>query len=560
MCVLTGSPVWALGEAPVPVGGIGQSEQELRERLQQNVQERETLLRELDDISRRRDEALPAGERPQLYKETPHEASGPAAPEEAPVYELADISIVSKRVQKHPEGLAFSSTPRSETDSQPTRTMKESMESLPGVVRRSANGPRDFGVSIRGSGVKTTGVVRDLKFYEDGIGQTQSDGLSRLDMHDPWFMQSVEVTRGAASSLYDNAALGGDINGLETFLSGGSYGYQKYALAIGREYSDVDVALFASQVAEDGYIRRSNYDTQTVNLNFRFKLGDKDTFYVKAVSNALNANVPTRLTQAQFDADSRQTGGTTPGNDAARLAQRRLDRRTVLGGMYERQSDASTVFTLKADYDARDINQTFTQINDAFYPNFKGYADLRHHGRLGEMPLRSYVGFFANNMEQESQTFENLGNFQGTRGTLVQNSRGTIRNIGGRLREELEFLPKWTLAAGVGFQQSQISVQTINYTAGALASTPGADRTFYNWAPEVSVSWRPTEQHRHWVRASTGYSVPGFANLTTGLEWVGRDKLFDQAAKELQLRNRHRFEVTQDLRGATGRILGVGQG
>lgn len=100
----------------------------------------------------------------------------------------------------------------------------------------------------------------------------------------------------------------------------------------------------------------------------------------------------------------------------------------------------------------------------------------------------------------------------------MQNSRGTIRNIGGRLREELEFVPKWTLAAGIGFQQSQVSVQTINYTAGALGSSPGADRTFYNWAPEVSVSWRPTEQHRHWVRASTGYSVPGFANLTTGLD------------------------------------------
>jgi hypothetical protein len=90
-------------------------------------------------------------------------------------------------------------------------------------------------------------------------------------------------------------------------------------------------------------------------------------------------------------------------------------------------------FSLEADYDVRDINQTFTQINDAFYPNFKGYADLRHDGRLGDMPLKSYVGFFANNMEQESQTFENLGDFRGTRGTLVQNSRGTIRNIGGRV-------------------------------------------------------------------------------------------------------------------------------
>ena len=44
------------------------------------------------------------------------------------------------------------------------------------------------------SGAKTTFAVRDIKMYEDGFIQTQSDGLSRLDIHDPWFMRSVEVT------------------------------------------------------------------------------------------------------------------------------------------------------------------------------------------------------------------------------------------------------------------------------------------------------------------------------------------------------------------------------
>ncbi len=243
LCGMLVGPAWAQSEPSSSTPGTMESEAVLRERLQQNGNEREQLLRQLEELSRTRDEALPPKEKPQRYQEAPGpQSDGADAPEAVPVYDLADISIVSKRVQKHPEGLAFSATPRTETDSQPTRTMKESMESLPGVILRSANGPRDFGVSIRGSGVKTTGVVRDLKFYEDGIGQTQSDGFSRLDMHDPWFMQSVEVTRGAASSLYDNAALGGmihfktrrggDINGLETFLSGGSYGYQKYGVAI----------------------------------------------------------------------------------------------------------------------------------------------------------------------------------------------------------------------------------------------------------------------------------------------------------------------------------------
>ena len=29
----------------------------------------------------------------------------------------------------------------------------------------------------------------------------------------------------------------------------------------------------------------------------------------------------------------------------------------------------------------------------------------------------------------------------------------------------------------------------------------------------MSLSWKPAEAYRHWVRASTGYGIPGFGNL-----------------------------------------------
>jgi iron complex outermembrane receptor protein len=328
--------------------------------------------------------------------------------------------------------------------------------------------------------------------------------------------------------LYDNYALGGmvqfrtrrgsDINGIETFLSGGSFGYHKQALAVGQEFQNLDASLFVSNVGEDGFIRHSNYSTQTINLNLRFKIDDKQNFYFKAITNWLDTFVPTRLTQAQFTANHRQAGGTgtctaTSCSDAERLAQRRLDRRTIVGGMYERQINANTVLTLEADYDVKDINQTFSQISDNINPNFKHYADLRHDGRLFDMPLRSYAGFFLNNMEQEAQTFQNLADGFGTRGRLIQNSRGTIRNVGARFREELEFLPNVILAGGLGFEQSMVSVQAINYDAANVRTPISATRTFTNWAPEMSLSWKPTEAYRHWVRASTGYGIPGFGNL-----------------------------------------------
>ena len=241
----------ALAQDAPSAGPTGSSrEQELREQLN-------NILKELDEIQQQKESATPEAERPAIIREQ-------AEPEATavPHYDLADMSIVSNRLQKRPEGISLDATVPAETDSQPTRTMKESLESLPGIALRQANGPRDFSIMIRGQGAKTTFAVRDIKIYEDGFSQTQSDGLSRLDMQDPWFMRSTEVIRGASSSLYDNYALGGmvhfrtrrgsDINGFETFISGGSYGFFKQAFAIGKQYQNLDVSLFASNVAEDG--------------------------------------------------------------------------------------------------------------------------------------------------------------------------------------------------------------------------------------------------------------------------------------------------------------------
>jgi iron complex outermembrane receptor protein len=501
-------------QEPASSSGTEQSPREgqLREQLK-------NILQELEELQRGREQTSPPAEKPKtvIEKVTTEEAEATGA---MPEYELADTSIVSKRLQKRPEGVSVSSTVPSETDSQPTRTMKESMESLPGVVLRQANGPRDFSIMIRGLGAKTTFAVRDIKIYEDGFIQTQSDGLSRLDLHDPWFMRSVEVIRGASSSLYDNYALGGmvhfrtrrgsDINGVESFFSGGSFGYHKQAFAFGKDTEHLDVSMFVSNVGEDGYIQNSEYKTQTLNFNLRFKLDDKQNFYVKAISNWLDTKVPTRLNQAQFLADERQAG-----NNAVRFNQSRVDRRTILGGIYERQIDANTVLTVEADYDVKDIQQTFAQIGENTNPNYKTYTDLRHDGRLGAMPLRSYVGFFLNQMDQKANSFQNLGNFVGTKGRLIQNSRGSIFNVGGRFREELEFFPNWILAAGLGYEHSHLSAHATNYsqTTGAVATNVSASRIYSNWAPEMSLTWKPAEGYRHWIRGSTGYGIPTFSNL-----------------------------------------------
>lgn len=54
-------------------------------------------------------------------------------------------------LRSQPEGLARSTVPRSELSDQPTRNIKESLESVPGVSARRDSGGRDVQFSIRGS-------------------------------------------------------------------------------------------------------------------------------------------------------------------------------------------------------------------------------------------------------------------------------------------------------------------------------------------------------------------------------------------------------------------------
>lgn len=162
------------------------------------LQQQQELEGELDHVKARLEEIrkqLRESHQIPVSQQTDEQRQTQATLQEEEVVTLEEMSIVSTRILKRPEGLTMSSTPQSETESQPTRTMKESMESLPGVVLRQANGPRDFSISIRGSGIKTAFAIRDIKVYEDGFQQTQSDGLSRLDIQDPWFMRSTEVIR-----------------------------------------------------------------------------------------------------------------------------------------------------------------------------------------------------------------------------------------------------------------------------------------------------------------------------------------------------------------------------
>ena len=78
----------------------------------------------------------------------------------------------------------------------PATTIGDIVKLAPGVAFIQGNGPRDVGVSIRGSNARQSFGARNIQVFEDDFPVTQPDGLARFDLTDPHAYGAVDIVRG----------------------------------------------------------------------------------------------------------------------------------------------------------------------------------------------------------------------------------------------------------------------------------------------------------------------------------------------------------------------------
>ncbi len=453
--------------------------------------------------------------------------AGDSQPEET--FVLETYEVLGSRIEHNPEGRSIGKIGRDKFKNSDAFSLKDIVNTTPGVLLKQGNGPRDVGISIRGSGAKVNFAVRNIKMFEDWFPVTQSDGLSRTDLHDPNAYEGVDVIRGPSSALYDNYANGGvvnfrsrqgrDIQGLDFGSTVGSHNYLNNYVHFGNRAEGLEYSLFTSAIGANGYINHSHFRTDTQNFNMRFTPDSKRTVIVKYLNNNLRADVPNRLTLNQFNADPRQEGettGTAAGTvSATRANQNRDDRRTILGARYEYQATEQVSYRVMGAYDVKDINQTFSTITDNINPNFHSYADVTHEGRMFGKNAKHLAGFFFNYMDQEGNTFQNTADMNGTRGRLESNTRGYHENIGARFREEMQWSERVGSVAGLGVESSKIKGKVQARTAAETFAYTPFDRRIYNAAPELGLVYKPGEKAQYHARFGMGYGIPSFSQLTT---------------------------------------------
>ena len=131
--------------------------------------------------------ARPAARKPAVRSSARTQAR-PASANPAPAASLtAGItpSVARALLYQAPTGQTETTIDRSQFDNRPAFSVADVLRESPGISVKQGNGPRDIGISIRGSNARNGFGIRNLVIFDDGFPVTQPDGLSRSDLIDP---------------------------------------------------------------------------------------------------------------------------------------------------------------------------------------------------------------------------------------------------------------------------------------------------------------------------------------------------------------------------------------
>ncbi|KRR00564.1 TonB-dependent receptor family protein [Bradyrhizobium valentinum] len=497
--------------------------------------------------------ARPAARRPAIRASTRTQARPPSA-NPAPAASLtAGItpSVARALLYQAPNGQTETTIDRSQFDNRPAFSIADVLRESPGISVKQGNGPRDVGISIRGSNARNGFGIRNLVIFDDGFPVTQPDGLSRSDLIDPKAYGAIDVIRGPSSALFGNYATGGALNfrtrlgrtidGVEYGVDGGSFGYLNNYLAAGKKVGNFEYSLFASDARGDGFIQNSWFNTQTVNFLGTLQATPDDRFTVKFINNNLDTRLPIRLSLNQYYQNPFQQGcemagiadcasvnllnngfnGRRTPITAIQAGLGREDRRTIVGGRWEHDFDNTTTWRNQFVFDDRNISQptgATSAIGD--FPSYNYMSDVTKRGEILGMESTTYFGAFYNTLTASSDSRHVMPGGNARLGLLQSNTWSATTNYGVRAREELKLAPNLTAVAGIGWEATHLKGINTSYaynTPNVPTATPGvpivADRQFQNTAPELALLYKLNSEWLFRARVATGYGTPQVGNL-----------------------------------------------
>lgn len=424
----------------------------------------------------------------------------------------------------------------------PQVNLSEVMSRMPGiVVANRHNMAQDQQLSSRGFGARAGFGVRGVRLYTDGIPASGPDGQGQISHFDLQHAQRIEVLRGPFSVLYGNSSGGviatqsGPVRDrrVDLGLDAGSFGLRQLRVSVATPLSDTpgrgfDVRVGGSWMQSDGFRPQSEGEKKAGHARLGWQGGDDR---VTVLVNSLDqpADDPLGLTQAQFQADPRQTAA-----QATQFDTRKTLQQHQVGMQWTHRFDAVGVLresSLTAYAGERSVTQWLaiaaaTQANARhgggvidFDRRYEG-VDARLTWRLGDASLATGVAFDRQNDQRRGHL-----NYTGTQAAPVYGGVGTLRREENNRAQssdayaqvDLPLTPTLNASAGVRTGRVTLSARDQYLSNGDDSGT----RQFGYTNPVAGLRWEAAPRLNLHASVARGFESPTLGELAYRTDGTG---------------------------------------
>ena len=385
---------------------------------------------------------------------------------------LADIVITATRVQAPafdvPASISDVAAAALRNDALGVN-LADDIGFVPGLLARNRNNyAQDQQISIRGIGANSTFGIRGVRIYQDGIPQTGPDGQGQVSQFNLDSAQRIEVLRGPFSALYGNSS-GGVIQiftadgtspgGVRADVGYGSFGTFRAGVDANDVVGPLGYNVDFTHFFFEGYRPHQSARNESFNGKVDYSFGARSR--VTLIANVLSrpdSNDPLGLSAQEFAAGPDRTDPAAAQFNTRKSLQQQQGGLVLDLGVTDHQS-----IRLMGYYGHRSVLQFLSIPVAAQKPATSaggvvdldrqfGGADARWtwEGPLASRPFSWVAGVSYDTQNELRRGYNNfIGGTLGIVGALRRNENDIARNVDEYTQASWEFVPRWTLTAGL---------------------------------------------------------------------------------------------------------------
>lgn len=402
---------------------------------------------------------------------------------------------------------------------------------VPGLLARNRNNyAQDQQISIRGIGANSPFGVRGVRIYQDGIPQTGPDGQGQISQFNLDSAQRIEVLRGPFSALYGNSSGGviqiftadGKAPGeVRTDVGYGSFDTFRAGVDASDAVGPLAYNLDFTHFSFGGYRPHQSARSESFNgkVDYTFSPRTKLTFIANVLSRP-DANDPQGLTAAELAANPDQTNPASLLFNTRKSLQQQEAGLVLHVGLTRRQS-----IRLMGYFGHRAVRQFLSiPVGAQLAPTSSGgVIDLDRQfggtdarwtwqGPLAGRPLSWVVGVSYDTQNELRRGYNNfIGGTLGVLGTLRRNENDIARDIDEYTQASWEFVPRWTLTAGI--RHSEVQFLSQDHFITAINGNDSGGITYTASSPVAGLLFAARPWLHLYASYGQGFQTPIAAEL-----------------------------------------------